>query len=140
ARKETELDGDARFSGHDLHSHSVEVATFTGDIAAELFIGDQPTTANPHLVAHRHGERVKQVSGRRTQLLQGRAELMKEGVDEARYRVQAAVEARTTEHTRHQPRLSEEGATALDVAAEVEGRHQRGGDDFRVGQLAPTVV
>ena len=86
------------------------------------------------------GKESSMVAGRRTQLLQGRAELVKERVEEVGYAVKPPVEARTTEHAWHQPRLSEEGAAALDVAAEVEGRNKRGGDDFRVRQLAPTVV
>src|SRR5205085_427106 len=83
ARKESHLDGDALFSGHDLHTDSVEIATFAGDVTSELFVADQSTTTNPHVVADRDGERVEQISGRRAGLFQDHAELMKEAVYKA---------------------------------------------------------
>src|SRR5205823_13862600 len=70
ARKESQLDGHALFSRHDLHTDSVEVATFTGNVAAKLFVTDHSTTANPHVVADRDGKRVEQILGRDARLLQ----------------------------------------------------------------------
>jgi hypothetical protein len=64
---------------------------------------------------------------------------MKERVHKVGHAMQPAVEARTTQHARHQPALKQKGASVLNVAAEVAGGDKRRGDDLGIAQLGSHV-
>src|SRR5437660_12696609 len=123
-----------------MQFEAIEVALLTGLLAAPDLTPIAPRAKDANVVAGSHREAVDAVDGLSVEVFPDLSQQAEDAPAQLGQAMQPTIEVALAEHVGHVARLAQQRAGLLEVAAEVEGGDEGGGEDFGIAHLALGVL